>query len=62
MTGFSDHKAQILQVQFQQKSTKWKTRLKGEYRTARSYREGMFNTFIIYLEKRPGKGVLNKIQ
>jgi hypothetical protein len=38
-TGFSDHKAQILQVQFQYKSKKWKARLKGEYRIARSYKE-----------------------
>jgi hypothetical protein len=37
--GFSDHKAQILQIQFQHKKRKGAFRLNGEYRMARSYRE-----------------------
>jgi hypothetical protein len=38
-TGFSDHKAQILQLQIQHKNKKEKVRLKEEYRIVRSYGE-----------------------
>jgi hypothetical protein len=38
-TGFSDHKAQILQLQIQHKNKKGKVRLKEEYRIAISYGE-----------------------
>jgi hypothetical protein len=38
-TGFSDHKAQILQIQIQCKNEKGQVRLKEEFRIARSYRE-----------------------
>jgi hypothetical protein len=38
-TGFSDHKAQILQIQVQCKNKKGLNRLKEEVRIARSYKE-----------------------
>jgi hypothetical protein len=38
-TGVSDHKARILQIQFQHKKKKRNFRLNEEYRIARSYRE-----------------------
>jgi hypothetical protein len=38
-TGFSDHNAQLLQVQMQHKNKKGQTRVEGECRMARSYRE-----------------------
>jgi hypothetical protein len=38
-TGFSDHNAQILQVQMQYKNKKGQATLKEEYRIVRTYRE-----------------------
>jgi hypothetical protein len=59
-TGFCDHKAQILQVQFQYKSKKWKTRLKGEHRTARSYKEESVQYLNYLLGKEIWEGVFKQ--
>ncbi|PNF15974.1 hypothetical protein B7P43_G07494, partial [Cryptotermes secundus] len=50
-TGFSDHKAQILQIQMQYKNKNGQVRLKEEFGIARSYREENVQYLNCLLEK-----------
>jgi hypothetical protein len=61
-TGFSDHSAQILQVQMQNKSriTKGQSRVEGEYRMARTYSEENIQYLNHLLEKETWESIFKQ--
>jgi hypothetical protein len=61
-TGFSDHSAQILQVQMQNKNriTKGRSRVEGEYRMVRTYSEENVQYLNHLLEKETWESVFKQ--